>query len=108
MGKIGILDALDAETGEYLFSMDVGLQELVENIDPTTGRKTARSDAIPNSEHPVFVCPTSLGVRNWPATATDPETGILYMPVSEACMDVLFEPGKGMDTGWVHKPRSGQ
>ena len=29
MGKLGILDAVDAATGEFLFSMDMGLQNVV-------------------------------------------------------------------------------
>jgi len=27
------------------------------------------------------------------------------MPANESCMAVLYEPGKGTDTGWVHRPR---
>lgn len=105
VGKLGIFDVLDAKTGDYLFSYDMGLQDVVEKIDPETGRKTARQSATPRVDSSVFVCPSSLGVRNWPATAFDPIHKILYTPVSEACMDVLYEPGKGMDTGWVHKVR---
>jgi hypothetical protein len=37
MGKLGILDAVDAASGEYLFSMDMGLQNVVDAIDPDTG-----------------------------------------------------------------------
>ncbi|GIT59689.1 MAG: hypothetical protein Ct9H300mP19_16370 [Dehalococcoidia bacterium] len=36
MGKLGILDAVDAAPGEYLFSMDMGLQNVVDAIDPKT------------------------------------------------------------------------
>ncbi len=39
-GKLGILDALDARTGRYLFSHDMGLQNLVTAIDARTGHKT--------------------------------------------------------------------
>jgi alcohol dehydrogenase (cytochrome c) len=83
----------------------MGLQQLVDRIDPETGRKHAKEEFIPKADAPAFVCPSSLGVRSWPATAVDPETGVLYTPALEACMDVLYEPGKGVDTGWVHKPR---
>ena len=64
VGKLGIFDVLDAKTGGYLFSHDMGLQDLVERIDPQTGRKTARQDAALRRGDPVFVCPSSLGVRN--------------------------------------------
>ena len=36
-GKIGIYDALDARTGEFLFSIDLGLQNIVRAIDTVTG-----------------------------------------------------------------------
>ena len=34
MGKLGILDALEARTGKYLFSYDMGYQNLVKSIEP--------------------------------------------------------------------------
>ena len=48
VGKLGILDAVDAATGEYLFSIDMGLQNVVSAIDPETGHKTINPDTIPN------------------------------------------------------------
>ena len=38
-GKMGIIEAMDAATGQYLFSKDVGLQNIVTGIDPKIGRK---------------------------------------------------------------------
>ena len=32
MGKLGILDVLDAKTGRYIFSVDLGVQNLVTAI----------------------------------------------------------------------------
>ena len=34
VGKMAILDALDAATGEYLFSIDAGTQNVITRIDP--------------------------------------------------------------------------
>src|SRR5690606_38603167 len=39
-GKIGIYEALDAETGEFVFAIDLGLQNIVSEIDARTGAKT--------------------------------------------------------------------
>ena len=39
-GKMALYDALDAATGQYLFSMDMGLQNIITAIDPETGAKT--------------------------------------------------------------------
>jgi len=46
-GKIGIFDALDRATGRYLFSRDLGLQNIVTSIDPLTGRKHIDADFLP-------------------------------------------------------------
>ena len=49
-GKMALYDALDAETGKYLSSFDVGIQNIVTDIDPDTGDKTINPRAIPNAE----------------------------------------------------------
>ena len=49
-GKMALYDALDAATGQYLFSMDMGLQNIITAIDPETGAKTLSPIATPNAE----------------------------------------------------------
>src|SRR5690606_25407234 len=39
-GKIGIIEALDRETGEWLWSKETVPQNVVLSIDPATGEKT--------------------------------------------------------------------
>ena len=86
-GKLGIFDAMDAATGEYLFSIDMGFQNIIASIDPETGAKTTNPQAIPNADATYLLCPFALGVRNWPATSYNPDNKMLYVPVSEVCMD---------------------
>ena len=85
-GKMALFDAVDAATGEYLFSVDVGLQDIVTAIDPDTGAKTIHPNAVPNAEESHLLCPYYAGGRNWPATAYNPNNKMLYVPVSEVCM----------------------
>jgi alcohol dehydrogenase (cytochrome c) len=92
MGKPGILDVLDARTGQYLFSRDLGLQDIVTAIDPKTGEKTIRPSAIPVGNELLHVCPYPVGVRNSPATSFDPSQGILYVPAVETCMTYQWTP----------------
>ncbi len=87
VGKMAILDALDAATGEYLFSMDMGLQNVVTAIDPETGEKTISPDAVPSRTKTQLICPNHFGARSWPPSAYNPNTRILYMPLTEGCMD---------------------
>ena len=41
-GKMALYDVLDAATGEYLNSFDVGFQNIVTAVDPRTGDKTIK------------------------------------------------------------------
>ncbi len=85
-GKIAILEVLDAKTGEYLFSIDPGVQNIITDIDRETGEKTINPDTYPDLENTQTICPDALGARNWPPTTFDPETKMSYMPLIETCM----------------------
>ena len=85
-GKMALYDAVDAATGEYLFSIDMGLQNIVTAVDPETGAKTISPDAIPNAELSHLLCPYVNGGRNWPAAAYNPNSKMLYLPLAEVCM----------------------
>ena len=86
-GKMALYDAVDAATGEYVFSIDLGLQNLVSAIDPHTGAKTLNPNAVPNAEDTRLVCPFANGGRNWPSASYNPNTKMLYLPLSEICMN---------------------
>ncbi|MEQ8953252.1 MAG: PQQ-binding-like beta-propeller repeat protein, partial [Gammaproteobacteria bacterium] len=106
-GKMALYDALDAATGDYLFSVDVGLQNIVTAIDPQTGAKTLHPNAIPNSEEGHLLCPFAVGGRNWPSAAVNPNTKMLYVPLAELCM--MFGPTSDnpglLSTGVPMEPR---
>ena len=89
MGKLGILWELDRKTGKYVSAHDLGYQTLVE-LDPTTGKVHYQADMIPKLKVPLKYCPTSIGVRNWRATAYHPETQALYIPVHPSCTETVF------------------
>jgi len=88
-GKPALFDAVDAESGKYAFSFDVGLQNVVTAIDPKSGAKTINADVMPGDGKPHFVCPSMGGARSWIPTAFNPETKILYGPFDESCMDLI-------------------
>ena len=91
-GKIALFDALDRATGKYVFSRDMGLQNLVLGIDPVTGEKRLNPALAPEPGKPKFMCPSPLGARNWPSTAINPATGIFYVPMIEFCTDYSYSP----------------
>ena len=85
-GKMALYDALDAATGEYLFSIDLGAQNLVESIDPETGIKALSANGRPYAEISLLVCPYAIGGRNWPSASLNTESSMLFLPLSEFCM----------------------
>src|SRR5689334_8707145 len=91
-GKIALYDVLEAETGKYVFSFDMGLQNIVTGIDPVTGKKTMDPALIPGDGEAKIVCPHAGGARSWTPSAYHPETTILYTPFIESCMDLVPVP----------------
>jgi alcohol dehydrogenase (cytochrome c) len=93
VGKMGVLDALDAATGEYLFSIDAGTQDMITAIDPKTGAKTIDPKRYPDPARPTTYCPGPSGARAWPPTSYSPSTGMLYLPLTEWCAKMGNEGG---------------
>ena len=99
IGKLGILDALDAATGEFLFSMDMGVQNVVASIDPKTGEKILNPyAAVPDSTKEVFIASNNDGARCWPSLSYNPITKRLYVPLSKGGMLVGTEGYKLVTT----------
>jgi alcohol dehydrogenase (cytochrome c) len=109
-GKEAIYDALDVEDGRYLFSIDLGLQNIITKIDPRTGAKEIDPSLIPSREKPVIVCPHAGGAKSWVPASINPQTKMLYVPVVESCMDltpVAQDQRGSLSTGvrWTIRPR---
>jgi alcohol dehydrogenase (cytochrome c) len=94
-GKLGIYEGLDAQTGRFLFAIDLGLQNLVTAIDPVTGAKTIDTSLTPGDGQVKMVCPHAAGARNWLPASYNPATKTVIVPMVEACMDLFPVPGGG-------------
>ncbi len=97
-GKSALFDALDAATGAFVFGKDLGVQNVVTAIDPVTGEKTVNPAVQPEAGKAKLLCPNSVGARNWPATASNPETRVLYVPILENCADFTYVPRSAAQT----------
>ena len=91
-GKMAILEGLDAQSGKFLFAKDLGIQNIVKSIDPVTGAKTINPAVIAKPDQTITICPHPGGGRSVPATAYDPQTGLLYVPLQEHCSDMTSSP----------------
>jgi alcohol dehydrogenase (cytochrome c) len=91
-GKQAIFEALDAASGKYQFSIDLGMQNVITAIDPRTGAKTLNPSAVPASKQVLQritlpgICPDLLGARNLMSGAYDSRTSTLYVPLTDTCL----------------------
>jgi len=92
-GKLAIFEAMDAATGEYLWSFDLDMQNVYSEINPINGEKTLYPNAIPALDDVLSqyslpgICPDWLGARNMQSTAYNPNTRLLFIPLSDTCLD---------------------
>ncbi|HUP24565.1 MAG TPA: PQQ-binding-like beta-propeller repeat protein [Thermoanaerobaculia bacterium] len=104
VGKMAILEALDAATGAYLFSVDAGIQNVITAIDPDSGAKTIDPDRWPDPKRPTDICPSAYGARSWPPTAYSPTTQFVYAPLTESCMNLGTQGARLLTSGVLLGP----
>jgi alcohol dehydrogenase (cytochrome c) len=88
-GKMGIYEGMDAATGKYIFSKDLGIQNVIASIDPKTGEKTIDPEVVIGDGKPHMICPHPGGGRNWIAGSYDASRKIVYVALNESCMDLI-------------------
>lgn len=108
-GKIGIYEALDAVTGEFLFALDLGLNNIVTEIDTRTGDKQVDRSRYPDGTVQL-VCPHGAGAKNFLPASYIASRHVVVVPLNEACMDLFPVPGGGtggLSSGvnWGIRPR---
>jgi len=103
IGKPGIIWALDRRTGEFLWARETTHQTVFKSIDPETGKVTIDESLIPKQlEQNYVICPSFYGGKLWMATAYDPASKTLFLPLNNLCMDykaVEQQPLVGEDYG---------
>ena len=109
-GKQGIFDLVEADSGKYAFSMDLGVQDVVIRIDPVTGAKEINPRLIPGGRDTITTCPHAGGAKNWLPESYNADTKVMFVSLVEACMDLtpVAPGGRGsLSTGvrWSLRPR---
>jgi alcohol dehydrogenase (cytochrome c) len=97
-GKLAMFDVLDRESGKYLFSTGPGARKppenwpvLVSGVEPGTGKKIIAPGQEPEFGAFKTVCP-NYGERNWPTSAYDAGSSVLFIPLLESCLDFYWVP----------------
>jgi alcohol dehydrogenase (cytochrome c) len=85
--KTGIAWSFDAANGEFLWAKPTTEQNIVARIDPK-GLVTVNEDAVLKEVGKTYhVCPTYNGGRDWPQGAYNPKSNVMYIPLSNLCID---------------------
>jgi len=101
-GKLGILEVIDRTNGQWLWHKEMLPQNVVAAIDPKSGEKTINAAIMPHLGQPATTCPSNPGARGWPASAFNPNSGLLYVPLNEFCATITplpLNPGQAYSGG---------
>ncbi|MCW5697503.1 MAG: PQQ-binding-like beta-propeller repeat protein [Bauldia sp.] len=89
-GKTGIFYSIDRATGEFLWARETTYQNVISDIDLTTGRATHPIETIPTEiGQQIFICPAANGGKGWHQGAFSPLTNTIYYPLHNSCMNTL-------------------
>jgi len=83
--KNGFFYVLDRETGELISAEKLVPINWASGIDKASGRPIENPQARYGTE-PVMISPGAGGAHNWNPMAYSPQTGLVYVPVSETYM----------------------
>jgi PQQ-dependent dehydrogenase (methanol/ethanol family) len=86
----GYLYVIDRKTGQVLSADPFGPTNWTRGIDLTTGRPILNPDKSTHQGQDVRdICPTASGSKDWNPSSFSPDTGLLYIPHENMCMDKM-------------------
>jgi len=96
-GRNGYLWLLDraARSIRYVDAQPFVRQNVFTGLDRKTGRPTYAQDKVPVVGKKAEFCPSLWGGKNWPPSAYNPQTGLLYIPANEnLCASFTATPAR--------------
>ena len=84
----GFFYVVNRETGKIVSAEKYVPTTWASKIDVATGKPVEDPDKRPGPNHPVKgVCPNLIGGKNWQPMSFNPQTGLVYIPSNNVCMD---------------------
>jgi alcohol dehydrogenase (cytochrome c) len=100
--KTGIAWSFDAANGEFLWAKPTVEQNLVARVDPK-GLVTVNEDVVLKDVNKTYqICPTYLGGRDWPSGAYNPKANVMFMALSNLCIDSTARTDRGPAPQFVY------
>jgi PQQ-dependent dehydrogenase (methanol/ethanol family) len=85
----GFFYVADRQTGKLISAKTFVPTNWASGIDPVTARPIEVADKRPRMGHKaVDICPNLLGGKNWQPMSFNPQTGLVYIPTNNVCMDM--------------------
>jgi PQQ-dependent dehydrogenase (methanol/ethanol family) len=114
----GFFYVLNRQTGKLISAKPFVPINWATGVDPTTGRPIEVPEKRPKfKQRAMDICPNLLGGKNWQPMSFNPQTGLVYIPTLNLCMDMAgaepayergkfylafeFELGKGGPGGYM-------
>jgi lanthanide-dependent methanol dehydrogenase len=87
-GRTGLVYVIDRTTGEVLSAQPFHALTAITGVDLATGRLQMNPEKEPVENRVVRdICPTAPGAKDWNPSAWSAQTGLLYIPHNNLCMD---------------------
>ncbi|MGQ0681495.1 PQQ-dependent dehydrogenase, methanol/ethanol family [Bradyrhizobium sp.] len=84
----GFFFVANRETGKVLSAEKFIFANWAEKWDVATMRAVENPDKRPGPGHPAKdICPNLIGGKNWQPMSYNPQTGLVYIPTNNVCMD---------------------
>ncbi len=84
----GFFYVTNRETGKLISAQPYVPQNWAQGIDLASTRPIENPDKRPRMDHKVTdVCPNLIGGKNWQPMSFNPQTGFVYIPSNNVCMD---------------------
>jgi PQQ-dependent dehydrogenase (methanol/ethanol family) len=84
----GHLYVVDRGSGEIVSAKPYGYVNSILGVDLKTGRPIMNTDKLTKLGTVVRdICPTASGLKDWNPSAFSPQTGLMYIPHENLCMD---------------------
>ncbi len=100
--KTGIAWSFDAATGEFLWAKQTSEQNLVARIDGK-GLVTVNEDMVLKDVNKTYpICPTFTGGRDWPMGAYNPKSNLMFIPLSNSCLNTTARTDRGTSPEFVY------
>ncbi|MGH9255350.1 MAG: pyrroloquinoline quinone-dependent dehydrogenase [Vicinamibacterales bacterium] len=100
--KTGIAWSFDAANGEFLWAKPTVEQNLVLEIGQN-GAVTVNEDVVLKETGKTYhVCPTYNGGRDWPYGAYNPKSNIMFVPLTNLCIDSTSRIDRGPAPQFVY------